>query len=296
MDGNVWSFGGNGYGQLGLGHTAIMREPIQIKKISGVTSIACGEKHTICIDNNSNVWGFGENQFGQLGTGTSRDVLAPMNIRKLSNIIQASCGSAFSVFLRSNGKVYIAGTLLERKFLEAKLIEGLQDIVAIAAAEKYALALDEKGFVYSIGSHCSEFGFDIKTKTFGVSLIEEIPTIRAISCGFKHSLMIDDAGRVWGFGSNENIRLGIYYDSNPIAFVQKPRLLPIPDLSEVSFISQGGNHSIIKEDHGNIYVFGNNYKGQLGVEGATDVRPTKLDNKFSNIIGERLRRQKSARK
>lgn len=299
-DGNVWSFGGNGYGQLGLGDTDIRKTPNQVK-ISGIRSIACGEAHSICIDCSDEIWAFGLNFDGQLGLGPSGDQSNPIKIGNFSNIIQASCGAKFSVFLKSNGTVYIAGSIGNHTRNLPVLMESLREIVAVAAATEYAIALNEMGDVFVFGpSHYSQQD--------GPTLIENIPTIKSISCGILHSLMIDESGLVWGFGSNANFRLGfrerqqVYGpghlgDNLPIQVVSRPKQIQIRDLKEVSFISQGGNHSIIKEDHGDIYVFGNNYKGQLGLgTNDDDVPPTKLENRLSNIIGERLRRQKSARK
>jgi alpha-tubulin suppressor-like RCC1 family protein len=53
---NVWTFGNNQYGQLGL---AIFECRNKAKQVSA------GGDHTIIIDLNDNVWAFGLNNFGQ---------------------------------------------------------------------------------------------------------------------------------------------------------------------------------------------------------------------------------------
>jgi Regulator of chromosome condensation (RCC1) repeat/Immunoglobulin domain/Immunoglobulin I-set domain/Ig-like domain CHU_C associated len=65
MDGALWVFGGNSYGQLGDGSTNTKSAPLQIA--SDVSSVAVGEHHTMFVRNGV-LWGAGTIPLGSLAT------------------------------------------------------------------------------------------------------------------------------------------------------------------------------------------------------------------------------------
>jgi alpha-tubulin suppressor-like RCC1 family protein len=69
LDNNIWTFGDNFSGQLGLGlNSSKQFVPTQISNFKA-KQIAAGNKHTVVIDWENNVWTFGNNRVGQLGLG-----------------------------------------------------------------------------------------------------------------------------------------------------------------------------------------------------------------------------------
>jgi len=71
-DGTLWTFGHNGYGQLGTNSTAHRSSPVQT--VSGGTnwkSVAAGSGHTAAIKTDGTLWTWGYNSNGQLGDGSS---------------------------------------------------------------------------------------------------------------------------------------------------------------------------------------------------------------------------------
>jgi len=81
-EGNVWMFGENSQGQLGLGDTFGRDKPTKIENIKAI-SISCGYNHTGVIDEEGNVWMFGDNEDGKLGLG---DELIRDKPEKIENI------------------------------------------------------------------------------------------------------------------------------------------------------------------------------------------------------------------
>ena len=66
--GDVWTFGDNKNGQLGLGHKENQASPQLVAPFSvRIISVSCGNYHTVCIDEEKHLWGFGKNEHGQLG-------------------------------------------------------------------------------------------------------------------------------------------------------------------------------------------------------------------------------------
>ena len=68
-DTNVYSFGSNTQGQLGLGHNNDVLLPTPIPNLPKINMISCGAQFTVCVDHEGFIWSFGENNAGQLGTG-----------------------------------------------------------------------------------------------------------------------------------------------------------------------------------------------------------------------------------
>jgi alpha-tubulin suppressor-like RCC1 family protein len=89
MYNNLWSFGSNEYGQLGLGDTTnrYIPSPVLINGVNfKVKDIACSGHHSLAIDINDNLWSFGFNGYGQLGLGdtTNRYIPSPALINGIN--------------------------------------------------------------------------------------------------------------------------------------------------------------------------------------------------------------------
>ncbi|MBF0555058.1 MAG: fibronectin type III domain-containing protein [Nitrospirae bacterium] len=79
-DGTVWTWGDNGYGQLGNGTTTGSYTPVQVSGLTRVTAIAGGFQHTTALNNDGTVWDWGYNGSGQLGNGTNTNTDTPVQV------------------------------------------------------------------------------------------------------------------------------------------------------------------------------------------------------------------------
>ena len=78
-DGTLWTWGYNGYGQLGDGTLSSRSSPV--KTAGGGTNwkqVACGSYHTSAIKTDGTLWNCGYNGAGQLGDGTTTHRLSPV--------------------------------------------------------------------------------------------------------------------------------------------------------------------------------------------------------------------------
>jgi alpha-tubulin suppressor-like RCC1 family protein len=117
-DGSVWTWGGNGSGQLGYDTGgASSPDPARVPGLSGVTQIAAGLSVSYGLRSDGTVWAWGDDQDGQLGnapTGTPavspEETFAPG-----SGIIQIATGGApfigydHTLALRADGTVLAFG-------------------------------------------------------------------------------------------------------------------------------------------------------------------------------------------
>ena len=115
--GNVWAWGLNTNGQLGIGTTSNTPYATQVSSLSNMVAIASSQNHTLAVGANGSVYAWGANTSGQVGNGstsswvtTPTEVLAPSGSGYLSGIVAVAAGTSHSLALNSGGNVYAWGS------------------------------------------------------------------------------------------------------------------------------------------------------------------------------------------
>ena len=103
-DGTLWSWGRNGYGQLG--DNTITRRSSPVQTISGGTNwklVACGWLHTAAIKTDGTLWLWGGNYYGQLGDNTTAYRLSPVQtISSGTNWKSVECGGDHTTAIKDD--------------------------------------------------------------------------------------------------------------------------------------------------------------------------------------------------
>ena len=110
-----------------------------------------------------------------------------------------------------------------------------------------------------------------------------------ISLGEKHAIALDDNGKLYSWGNNTQGQLGIGDVTNQTEFIGQPTL--ISSVSNTLFVdvSASAEVSFAITDQGEMYSWGDNDLGTLGVGDNTDKdKPTNVINN-SNVTWEKLR-------
>jgi alpha-tubulin suppressor-like RCC1 family protein len=150
VNGTVWAWGYNGYGQLGDGTTQSRTTPVKVPGLSSVVSIAAGHEHSLALTADGTVWAWGRNNLGQLGDGSTLDHRTPAQVPGLNGVIAIAAGFYHSLALTADGSVWAWGNNAwgalgdgtDRPRYSPVQVLGLNTIVAVAAAESQSLALD----------------------------------------------------------------------------------------------------------------------------------------------------------
>lgn len=166
-NGELYSWGSNSEGQLGLGtDTKYEIKPKFISAFIGIpiAFIACGGYHSIAISKSGAVFGWGKNTFGQLGLNDTQDRNLPCQLQTLQNakICYAACGEEFSVFLTVDGGVFTCGAGMygqlghgsnSNEILPRQVMELMGSTVTqISCGKRHTLALvPSRGRVYAWG-------------------------------------------------------------------------------------------------------------------------------------------------
>lgn len=111
--GKVFAWGGNRYGQCGVGHTARLAE---FQKLEGpwppVVKVSAGQFHSAFICTDGSLWTFGWGTYGQLGLGgrSIEDKHTPTKVNGLiTEVKDVGCGRVHTVVLTSTGRVLVCG-------------------------------------------------------------------------------------------------------------------------------------------------------------------------------------------
>ena len=92
----IWAWGNNSRGQLGLGDTTDRTTPTEITAFHGkrIKSVACGFRHTMVVLENGELWATGNNTDAQLGLGDTENRTRPEQVMALAgkNVVAVACG------------------------------------------------------------------------------------------------------------------------------------------------------------------------------------------------------------
>ena len=71
IDGNLWTWGQNNYGQIGRADGAGRYIPVKVSGMTGCLKVACGRHNTYVIKTDGTLWSVGQSASGANGNGTT---------------------------------------------------------------------------------------------------------------------------------------------------------------------------------------------------------------------------------
>jgi len=284
----VYTFGSGSYGQLGHGDGRGKALPTRIEGLDNVKSIAAGHNFTLVLLNSGEVYSFGENIHGQLGLGhpesVGYNILTPTEIPGIGRVRSIGAGRYHAFIILENGDLYAFGLndvwqlgLGDQKTRYVPtMVHGVSNVLTATGAYHHSLVLLENGDVYGFGSHSSGtlgmgcYGADPKcTAQQYYQTPVKLPFQRAVSiaAGDLHSLVALSDGSVYSFGHTAYGKLGIVDPPGATTYMTPQR---VPNLGPARAVAAGVLHSLVLLTNGDIYSFGGNSYGQLGLNDRTD--------------------------
>jgi alpha-tubulin suppressor-like RCC1 family protein len=206
--GNVYTYGENGFGQLGLG-SAVDKQavPTKVDLPAPVVSLASGSHHVLAVTEEGELWAWGRNDDGKLGIGEFQNNKNMPVLTPLKNVIQAFAGSHHSMALTQEGALYSfgwnqygnlgTGDTSDRSNPYLLFSKGVREA---ASGWNHAACLLEDGSVYYWGT-VSGFTADkvVPTKVnFDPSL-----QFSYIGCNGYQCFTLDTWGNLWIWGSQD---------------------------------------------------------------------------------------------
>ena len=109
VNGTLFGWGFNLYGQLGNGSNINSPLPTQIGTNSLWESVSVGTNHCVAIQKDGTLWAWGQNNKGQLGNGSFVNSTVPIQIGIDTNWKKSISGASFSMAFKSDGSLWSWG-------------------------------------------------------------------------------------------------------------------------------------------------------------------------------------------
>jgi len=114
VSGALFTWGYNGYGQLGVGDQTDRFLPVLVRMLRSqkVRYVCCGEDHTAALTYDGGVFTFGAGMYGQLGHGSLQSEPLPRKVFELmgSEVTMLACGRRHTIaYVHSSGRLYTFG-------------------------------------------------------------------------------------------------------------------------------------------------------------------------------------------
>jgi len=297
-DGTVWAWGNNEYDQMGVEQTSPVTLPRQVESLKNIVGIAAGVESSLALASNGQVWAWGGNEFKQVNNTDAIKVTTPQIVNNLSGVVKVALGSVWGLALKNDGTVWTWGAQKMAigsdgqedisNFTDLTQINGISDVVSVAAGFSHSLALKEDGTVWGWGSNeLMQLG---STEQEWFDSPVQIPSLKdaaSVSAGVFLSMALAKDGTVWTLGANSSGQLGSgsRLDGLPISNVPIRAI----NFTKANTIAAGYGHALARTDAG-IWGWGDNTKGQLGsgivnINGQDDYNGTYIPTKAELDLG-----------
>ena len=197
--GELFAFGCNVRGQLGLGDDKDRYKPTLVMQDNRIRQIICGDHHSFILKESGELFAFGDNHYGQLGLCDSLDRNVPTLLIFDSNIKQIICGFSHSFILKNNGELFSFGRnnygqlgLDDYKNRNVPtLMMKDENIRQIVCGKYHTLILKESGELFAFGhNEYGQLGLNDYTNRNFPTLIMRDENIEHIICGGFHTFVI----------------------------------------------------------------------------------------------------------
>jgi alpha-tubulin suppressor-like RCC1 family protein len=276
----LWAWGINGYGRLGLNNTIDRSSPVQVGALTTWSQASTGDGSTVAVANDGTMWSWGRNNFGQLGRNSTTDFSSPVQIGALTNWYEAvisgtetTPAETFCAAIKTDGTLWTWGNNTFGRL-------GLNDtvrrsspvqvgslatwLVVSMARPGFCLAIKTDGTLWAWGENYSgQLGLnDTPLRSSPVQVGSDTDWQR-ISTGGQASFAIKTNGTLWSWGGNGQGRLGQNVGQGDVANRSSPvQIGALTTWSRVS-AANGGFCAAVKTD-GTLWAWGYGGSGQLG--------------------------------
>jgi len=271
-DGEVWCFGGNPTGD----NLSVSGLPHQVPLPEKVRALAVGICHICLITRAGKVWASGAGDQGQLGQANldSSSVFLEVEALRGDFISEVTCGGLHTLAISDSRICYSWGANDEgqaghgQRSLVAKPApvrdrEGiLEEVTGLSAGNKHSMLLTRGGICWGFGdgSHGKLAQGDTRDRV-SAERCKGFPPAVCIAAGREHTVAVTTRGEVWTVGAGRAGQLGLgdwSYQINPCRVVALHSCFAVK-------AAAAENHSLVLDDEGYIWSFGNNSAGELGL-------------------------------
>ena len=271
----LWAWGLNATGQLGLGIVNNRSSPTQVGVLTHWSSVSVGHSHTIAMTSSGSIWAWGANASfarGALGISNNVNRSSPVQIGTETNwsIIYAGGNSSFGI--KTNGTLWAWGNNTYEQLgtdtnaVSSPVQVGTQTNWSTISSTyfygaNHTLALKTDGTLWAWGD--SGFGQIGDSQPPGG--LRSLPVKigndtnwKVVSAGQRYSMAIKTDGTLWGWGENTSLQLGNGTLTNESSPVQ------IGTETNWSKVYSGVSYTMAIKTNNTLWGWGINTNGRIG--------------------------------
>ncbi|MCG8687151.1 MAG: hypothetical protein MI892_19890, partial [Desulfobacterales bacterium] len=289
--GQVWAWGSNAWGQLGLDPNTVDPNfpyvfepvaPVSFPEDVNIVSVCAGGFHSLALDDQGRIWAWGANDRGQLGDD-SLDLIGyyePGLVNLSIPVVAITAGGLFSLALDQNGLVWAWGDNNSNQLgnntnggfssTPYATTQNYDAMRSLNAGREHSLVVNDSNNVFAWGRGTEgQLDYSFPYNQFVPLYLGFLEPTHQMAAGAFHSLIIDANDRVWGWGQNTQGQLGSGSISSDPNEPNAPILALFDPPITIDSIYAGDTHSLAVDVNNHLWAWGDNSLGQIGI-GLTD--------------------------
>ena len=281
--GKLYMFGGNSAGQLGTGDNIDRLVPTEIRRLTNVIQVSCGNSYTGVVTgtDGGQLYMFGFNLNGRLGIGSGGyGSKIPIHIKSLTNVTSVSCGGSHTGVITEGGGLWMFGDnyygqlgngTFAKSTVPIKITSA--NVVQVSCGNNHTgvITANNKLWMFGNNSYGQLGNGTVANSNVPIEInlvdgqvdgqVDGLANPVQVSCGNGYTGVLTREGHLYMFGSNEIGELGYGRVRRSYTPVK------LEGLNDIIQISCGHHHTGAITSDGRLYMFGNNRVGQLGIIG-----------------------------
>lgn len=271
----LWSWGNNEFGKLGLGNNTNYSSPKQVGSLTGWLQVSAGgyQGAVTAVKQDGTLWSWGYNQNGQLGLGNRTRYSSPKQVGALTIWLQTSAGEYHTAAVTTAGTLWTWGRNANGQlglgnttnYSSPVQVGSLTNWLAVSCGGHSTCATKTDGTLWAWGKNdYGQLGQGNTTYRSSPVQIGALTTWAAVQVGTSTAIAVKTDGTLWGWGRANNYgQLGLGSNTN----YSSPKQIGLLTNWTANFFVD--EYAVAVKTDGTLWGWGRNSNGNLGLGNIT---------------------------